>query len=305
MTNQDNTNGVHISLEELIRYCWQAPGLTLASRKQVLTTMGGIHHSGFRGHGIDFLETRRYLPGDDIRTIDWRVTARFKKTHTKVFCEERERPVFFLVDYGPQMFFGTQKAFKSVVAARAVALLACAAKDQGDRVGGLIFSPEPKNFRQLRPEGGQRGVSHLLQAMVDGTSMQNCVFREDYMDSALIRLQRIAHPGSLIFIFSDFQAMGANTEQRLSQLARHNHIVGVFIYDRLEPELPPPGLYDISDGKQALTINSADSQLCQRYQAQFNQRRAYITTFFQQRHLQLLSLATDDSVCDVLQHSFT
>jgi uncharacterized protein (DUF58 family) len=298
----NNTEGVHISLDDLNKYCLQAKRLKLPNCKQVMTTMGGIHHSGFRGHGMDFLETRRYQPGDDIRTIDWKVTARLKKTHTKIFSGERERQVFFLVDYGPQMFFGTRKAFKSVVAARTTALLAGAAKNQGDRVGGLIFSTEPKKFRQLRPKGGQRGISYLLQAIVDGTSMQNSIFHEDYMNDALIQLQRISHPGSLIFILSDFQGMNKNTKQRISQLAKHNHIVGVFIYDKLEEKLPSSGIYDITDGQQTLKFNSAD--LHQRHQAYFEQYHTEIKNFFQQHHLQIISLATDDSIYDILQNKF-
>ena len=117
---------------------------------------GGGYVSPYRGRGMEFEEVRAYQPGDDIRNMDWRVTARTGRPHTKLFREERERPVLFLVDLGPSMAFGTRVAFKSVVAARAAALLAWAARDNGDRIGGIVFAG--KRHRELRPAARERGM---------------------------------------------------------------------------------------------------------------------------------------------------
>ena len=286
-----------VSLEELIQLRWQARSLSFSSRKKAMAIMGGSHHSGFRGHGMDFLETRRYLPGDDVRAIDWRVTARLKKTHTKVFTEERERPIFILVDYSSSMFFGTRKTFKSVIAAKAAALLAWAAVEQGDRVGGLVFSSD-KSY-QLRPQGGRHGVLRLLNALIQPISVSND--DKSNLTNALVQLRRVTHPGSLIFIISDFQSMDKQAEKHLTKLARHNHIMGLFIYDQMEKTLPPPGTYDITNGEQYGIINSNSKQLQENYQQQFEQRHSDLKTFFQQQQLQFLSLATDQELVESIK----
>jgi uncharacterized protein (DUF58 family) len=286
-----------VSLEELIQLRWQARSLSFSSRKKAMAIMGGSHHSGFRGHGMDFLETRRYLPGDDVRAIDWRVTARLKKTHTKVFTEERERPILILVDYSSSMFFGTRKTFKSVIAAKAAALLAWAAVEQGDRVGGLVFSSD-KSY-QLRPQGGRHGVLRLLNALIQPISVSND--DKSNLTNALVQLQRVTHPGSLIFIISDFQSMNKQAEKHLTKLARHNHIMGLFIYDQMEKTLPPPGTYDITNGEQYGIINSNSKQLQENYQQQFEQRHSDLKTFFQQRQLQFVSLATDQELVETIK----
>jgi len=288
---------MQVSLEELIQLKWQARSLNLSSRKKAMAIMGGSHHSGFRGHGMDFLETRRYFPGDDVRAIDWRVTARLKKTHTKIFTEERERPIFILVDYSSSMFFGTRKTFKSVIAAKAAALLAWAATEQGDRVGGLVFSPD-KSY-QLRPQGGRHGVLRLLNALVQPIPSSN---ENKYnLTNALVQLQRVTHPGSLIFIISDFQSMDNQAEKHLTKLARNNHIMGFFIYDQMEKTLPPAGTYDITNGQQYGIINSNSKEVAAKYQQQFEQQQCYLEKFFQQRQLHLLSLATDQEVVETIK----
>jgi uncharacterized protein (DUF58 family) len=245
---------------------------------------------------MDFLETRRYLPGDDVRAIDWRVTARLKKTHTKVFTEERERPIFILVDYSSSMFFGTRKTFKSVIAAKAAALLAWAAAEQGDRVGGLVFSTD-KSY-QLRPQSGRHGVLRFLNALIQAISISN---NKSNLTNALVQLQRVTHPGSLIFIISDFQSMDKQAEKHLTKLARNNHIMGLFIYDQMEKNLPPPGTYDITNGQQYGIINSNSKELQTKYQQQFAEQQCYLETFFQQRQLHLLSLATDQEVVETIK----
>ncbi len=146
--------GVILGSEELIRLRSQASLPGLAPQRRVMTTQTGPYASPFKGRGIDFAEVRAYLPGDDIRNIDWRVTARTGQPHTKLFREERERPVLLLVDLGASMRFGTRVAFKSVLAARAAALLGWAAVGHGDRVGGVVFAGQ--EHQELRPLGRER-----------------------------------------------------------------------------------------------------------------------------------------------------
>ena len=297
------TSGVQVSLAELVRLRSQLFKTKLSNHKKVKTTTVGGYPSFFHGRGMDFLELRHYQPGDDIRAINWRVTARTGKTHIKLFREERERPVFLLVDYGPQMFFGTQVKFKSVVAAYVAAWLAWTANAYGDRVGGLIFSAAEKH-KKLAPASGQRAVSRLLKALVDNQPTQEGYLQKGQFSSALVQLQKMAYPGSLICIISDFQGLDKEGETHIKRLAQHNDVLTVFIYDPLEKALPVlPGDYEMTDGQQTQTFNSTDYQLCQVYQARFERHHTDLETFFKQQAIRWLSLATNDNIVDVLRNN--
>jgi uncharacterized protein (DUF58 family) len=293
------TNGIQVSLEELIMIRFQVVGAKLSSHKKVKTTMVGSYPSFFHGRGMDFMELRHYQPGDDIRAIDWRVSARTRKTHIKLFREERERPVFLLVDYGPQMFFGTQVRFKSVAAAYAAAWLAWTAKAHGDRVGGLIL-PSVEKHEKLRPVNGQRGVSRLLNALVDRQPTQAGEIQMGQLSWALAQLQQAVQPGSLVCLISDFHGLDADGEIYIKRLAQHNDVLAVFIYDSLEKALPSqPGNYDMTNGQQMLSFTHS----CQVYQERFEQRYTYLDRFFKQQGARCLPLATHDEIPEVLRDS--
>ena len=157
--------GISASLEELIQYHLAAKKRPLHQKQKAASPLAGQYTSTLYGRGLDFAETTAYTPGDDIRTMDWRVLARTGKPHTKRFHEEKERAVYFLVDYNESMFFGTRVTFKSVIAARATALLAWAACHQHDKVGGIIFSGDQQV--ELRPKIGKRGVLPLLKQLAN------------------------------------------------------------------------------------------------------------------------------------------
>ena len=157
--------GVYVSMDELVALQAADLSLDLRGRRKALTAVAGQHRSSFRGRGIDFDEVRIYQPGDDVRNIDWRVTARTGRVHTKLFREERERPVYLVVDQRESMFFGTQKAFKSVVAARIAALLAWASRDHGDRIGGFLFND--RDVQELRPKEGKKGIQTFFRLLIN------------------------------------------------------------------------------------------------------------------------------------------
>ena len=302
--NRVNQSGVKVFLDELLALRFQARGLDLFSRQKVMTLLAGGYQSGFRGRGIDFEETRHYQAGDDIRAMDWRVTARSGHPHTKIFREERERPIFLAVDYSPSMVFGTRTAFKTVIAAQAAALLAWATAEQRDRVGGIVFSAAA--YHELRPLAGKRGVLHLLKALADNQPDPSVSLppasRADYLAQALIRLRRIVHPGSLICLLSDFYSLTPDAERHLKQLTAHSDMLGILIYDPLEAELPAPaGRYAVSDGEHLAFFNSFDRKLREQYHAHFQSRSAYLTRLFNQRGLRLLSLATSQPIAETLR----
>jgi uncharacterized protein (DUF58 family) len=292
--------GVRASLAELLELRLSARGLDLRSRRKVMSLLAGGWQSGLHGRGMDFEETRHYQPGDDIRSIDWRVTARSGEPHTKVFREERERPVLLLADYAPSMCFGTRVAFKSVIAARVAALLAWAAAVHGDRVGGVISAAD--THYEVRPAGGKRGVLRLIRALLAWQPDFPPPARNHSLAPALARLRRVARPGGLVCLISDFQGLDGEAEKHLKQLARHCDVLGVFVHDPLEARLPPPGFYTVSDGQARLNVDSADQRLRRRYQTAFHQRYLYLENLFRQRGMRLLPLSTEQPIMEALRN---
>ncbi len=289
--------GIHITLDELIHARLLAQRLRLAPRNVARAQRGGAHLSHFRGRGIDFDEVRVYQPGDDIRSMDWRVTARTGRPHAKVFREERERPVLFAVDLGPSMQFGTRVAFKSVTAAKVAAFWAWCAARHGDRVGGVLL----RNQRSVdcKPRGGHAGVLRLLNALAEPVVLSTSA-PEAGVPQMLQRLRSVAHPGSLIVWISDFQGVNATHESAFSELRHHSELVAVQIYDDLEAQLPPPGRYSVSDGQRSLAFDAADPALRQAYQQRYAQHTQELQAMLNVLSIRLLRIATHDDPYAVL-----
>ena len=224
----NDKSGVQTDLQSLIALRQEARQLDIAPRGKVLATRSGGHLSRFRGRGVEFDESRVYQPGDDPRNMDWRVTARSGQPHVKLFREERERPVWLLVDHSATMRFGTRVAFKSVIAAHAAALLAWAAADKGDRVGGLVFD-ETRHFER-RPIARTRGLLPLLKAMSEAPIPGE---EGGYanVSTAAHHLTHLVRPGSLVFLLSDFSGIHNNDGDWLARLARGSEVVLVHVFD--------------------------------------------------------------------------
>lgn len=262
----------------------------------------GQYLSTFKGRGMEFDESRPYQPGDDIRAMDWRVTARTGKAHSKVFREERERPVLLWVDYRQPMFFGTQQHFKSVLASKIAALLAWSTAHHGDRLGGLIFS-ETEHI-ELRPSRGKSASLHFIKQLARHTAWNNANKEADHTKSAadaLGRLQRVNKPGSLIFLISDFRNMDELGWSRLSQLNRHSDVVLISIHDPLEQQLPPAGNYKISDGNTELNLNTYNKKQRQAYQQRFLTQQSTLKDNARKMGMHFLSISTADELLPSLQ----
>lgn len=263
----------------------------------------GTYRTRFRGRGMEFAEVRAYEPGDDVRSIDWRVTARRGKVHTKLFHEERERPVLLVVDYRRPMFFATRGRFKAVQASRLAALLAWQALGNGDRVGGVLFSEE--HHRELRPKSGKGGVLQLLRQMVENPAWQRPPRRpfepRQRLGATLQRLHRVARPGSRILLLSDFAQWDPEVEKQLTLLGRHCELTLVHCYDPLEAQLPPAGTYRVSDGAADLTIASDDAAAHRRYREGFAAFRRQLEDFSLCHRCRYLGLQTGDDPLALLQ----
>jgi len=293
---------VTIDLPSLIALRGESRGFSLRPG-QIRAAQGGGYMSRVRGRGMEFAEVRCYQPGDDVRSIDWRVTARQGKPHTKLFQEERERSVLLAIDYRRPMFFATRGCFKAVQASKLAALLAWRSLQQGDRVGAFLFSEERQC--ELRPQLGKAGVLNLLRQMVADPAWQRPQHQpfepQHRLAHTLMRLRRVARPGSLILLLSDFAQWDDQVEKQLSLLSRHNDLGLIFCYDPLEEELPPAGSYRISDGSSDLTMNTLDRLGRDHYRDNFSQHRDTIEQFCRKRRGLFLSCATNQEPLDCLR----
>ncbi len=289
-----------IELEEMI-------GLKRAGESFDLTTVraraisSGGHLSSFKGRGVEFDEARPYEPGDDLRTIDWRVTARTGKPYTKVFREERDRPVLVWADMREPMLFATRGVYKAVQAARTAALIAWSTVAHSDRFGGLIFS-ETEHV-ELRPRLGRRAALRLLKVLSQEKIWSRGQSRDakpQHTEHALARLMRVARPGSLIFLLSDFRNLSLEFETQLRQLARHCDLFLVHFFDPVEKDLPPPGRYRVNLGTRTIAIDTDPLLIRQGYQKQFEQRQKKLCDIARSAGIHFLECSTVDDPRELL-----
>nr|WP_143708572.1 DUF58 domain-containing protein [Methylococcus capsulatus] len=291
---------VRPSLAGLIRLNHPASGIGLY-RIAVKAVESGGYLSRFKARGMEFAESRPYAPGDDVRNLDWRVTARTGRTHTKLFREERERPVMLSVDYRAAMWFATRGAFKSVRVAQLASLLAWSASHHGDRVGGQIFSDH--GCSEFKPEHGQRGVLRLIRQLAEAQAPAlPATASETVPAMAMKHLQQHAKPGTLVFVLSDFRGFDAAAQTALSALARHSSVVLVFVYDPLEAELPKSGHFRVSDTVRE-TAFDAGRRSAERWRAKFETRRGALERFARGRGMRWLECSTADDPLAFLQRS--
>ncbi len=231
-------------LAELVAMRGAAHGLSLHARRPVMARLQGMHRSAQRGRGLEFEEVHLYAPGDDARNIDWRVTARRGKPHTKLFREERERPVWLLADLHAGLYFGSRRQFKSVLLLRAAALLAWVAVLGGDRLGALIADGRQAP-RIFPPRARQAGALPVLQALVEAQPHGPGVPEPGSLNAALIALRPLLQPGSLVLVLSDFSALDGPAEAALAGLSMHNDCRLLWLVDPLEDAGLPSGQYRV------------------------------------------------------------
>lgn len=286
------------SVPALIRLGAQASELPLDRRVGQAQLAGG-YQSPFKGRGMEFNESRPYEPGDDVRRLDWRVTARTGKPHTKLYHEERERPVLLWVDYRRPMHFATRGCYKSVRAAECAALLAWSALRQGDRVGGIVFSESVHH--ELRPRRGRAAVLDLIHQLAAASLSDTLTGENQVGDRALLRLSRVTRPGSLVFLLSDFRGLATGSDSHLLRLALHSEVVLVFIHDPLERELPPPGRYRVTDGRRSVDVDSSASAVCRRHEEQFANHRERLLRLARRPNVHYIECTTDAALLPALQ----
>lgn len=234
---------------------------------------------------------RHYAPGDDVRTIDWKVTARTRTPHTKVYNEERERPVLIIVDQSGSMFFGSQVSMKSVTAAEVAALGAWRVLSQGDRVGGIVFGND--SIVETKPRRSHKTVVEFLQGLVTmNTKLEAGLPRvEGLLNKALRRAARLAHHDFLIVPVSDFSQMDDETLKLLVRMSLHNDVLSVHVSDPMEKTLPA-GRIVLSNGRQQITADAGQAELRDRYSNDFERRLAELEGRFRRYRIPLLKVNT-------------
>lgn len=306
-----------VDLQQLIQLRYQSAHLSLGSQRKAYSSLSGNYSSPFKGRGLNFDEVRPYQPGDDIRNIDWNVTARTNKVHTKIFKEERERPVFIIVDLSDSMYFGSRHCLKSVTAAKAAALFAWAGADNHNRIGGLIFNNT--SHQEIRPKGGHQGVLRFLKLLANfhnNKGHNNKGTSELNTELLFARIQQIIHPGSIVLFASDLnfsqqnlshhslshhKSASENTDnifKHIRYIAQHNDLIINHIADPLEMELPPPSQYGISNGIQTRMLDTQDDALRQSFQTMFQDKINGIEQFCIQNRIHLINLLTNEKVAD-------
>ena len=299
----EDASPISVSQPGLIRLNGPARAIALDVLR-VNSLQTGAYVSHFKGRGMEFDESRPYQPGDDPRSIDWRVTARSTTAYTKLFREERERPVLVMVDLRANMHFATRGCFKSVNATRAAALLSWAAHHRGDRLGGLIFGDT--THRELKPRLGRRAALHFVHALAEHPDWQNRTRDpgddgEVALTTALAALRRVVRPGSLVVVLSDFTGLSRAGQSYLSAVARHNEVLAVHLNDPFERELPPPGRYRLVSEDEELAIETYAGPARRDYHDAYVERVEAFEKFCQRYGIHLMPMSTEDDPVTALQ----
>jgi len=282
-------------LDDLLELRHQAHTLGLASHHLVNSTFAGLYASVFRGAGVNFEEVREYREGDDIRYMDWKVTARTDEPHMKIFREERERSVVLCIDKGPHMGFGTRGTFKSVQAARAAALIGWAASRLNDRVGGLVFGDPAAGLQHFRPARGRRALWQLLRTLGEPGTTQDASI--DCLAGALQRATRGLPTGSLVFVIADLNRDVMGLERVLGNLIQRHRVVLLPVDDPADWSIPPMGPITFSGTDGALIeVDTDDPDARQAYRSQWETRRALLQAMAHRLHIIVLPVRTDQEI---------
>ncbi len=291
--------GVKPDLQSLLNYRYQARKLAFFQKQVVNSVNAGNRLSKAKGRGMDFDEVRHYQVGDDIRLMHWSLTARLGKPYTKVYKEERERALYFIVDQRASMKFGTRVCFKSVKAVETMALLGFGALSGNEKVGGVIFDDNGYNYYPAK-----QSTSSLFR-MFNSTIEEKDSYQvktDSGLESALKTLYAKVKSNSVIVVLSDFEGFTDTAKNYLKLLTRANEIVNVFNYDPIEKEIPNLGLYTFSDGKQRFDIDCASKKQRQEYLNIFDSRQQAIKIFSREYKMTYIELATNDDLFKTINY---
>ena len=294
----NSSNTIHVDTSTLLKLRHEARGFSFLPKQPISSLLSGRKRSRLRGRGLDFEELRHYRPGDDIRTMDWRVTNRTGKPHVRVYTEEKDRPVVFLVDQRMSMFFGSRLKMKSVVAAELAALGAWRVLDQGDRVGAILFSDE--EVRQVRPSRGQRSLMSMLSQLstmnqsLDTANAQPS--QTDKLAEVIAVAERMVGHDYLVVLISDFEGWSDKCIAGIKRMAQHNDLIAGLIYDPLEGDISSATNLVVSDGQFQMQLQPDERQLGERFEQSFQSQLGAIQAELRKHDIPILTINTVDPV---------
>lgn len=280
---------------ELVAFKDRKLNLAQTSFRSVRSTTPGNHHSPFRGQGLEFDSVRQYVIGDDIRNIDWRVTARTGSPHLKLFKEERERHLILCVDLNAGMRFGTRNTFKSVQAARAAALLGWRGLAEHDRISACLFGDVPDGIQYFAPKRTRKSFSMMLKMLAEPLPDKHAVS----IDEALLQVNRAAHTGSLIYLISDFMDLdkGVQFEANLSALNKRCDVVFVAVNDPADISIYPIGTVGFcGDAVEKIYVNTDSVSGREAYTALWKENRKRLNEMTSKFKIPLIELTTESDI---------
>ena len=259
----------------------------------------GEYHSAFKGRGMSFSEVREYTPGDDVKTIDWNVTARFSHPFVKVFEEERELTVMLLVDVSSSSLFGTHQRLKRELITEISAVLSFSATTNNDKVGVIFFSDKVDKF--IPPKKGKSHILRIIRELIALEPQQSSGTR---VGVALDYLNNVLKKRTISFLLSDF--ISEPYDKSLQLAARKHDLVGLQVYDRADKDLPQAGLVQVMDAESGAMqwLDTDDKAVRTHYHAAFEKNRHYCMSTFRKSGATLLSVRTDDDYVKILQGFF-
>ncbi|MBN2647502.1 MAG: DUF58 domain-containing protein [Thiotrichales bacterium] len=295
---------LYSQLDELIAWRFHVKQKTLHSHQKLLASSQGDQHAVRKGRGMTFSEVRQYQAGDDIRHIDWRVTARTQKTHTKLFIEEHERPTMFVLEQSPALFFGSQVRLKTAQALNLAAILGWISLQQQEKVGGICFNGQQQLW--FAPQKSQNNLLHFLQESIalQQQLQQPGTAQPQAWLAAIQRLQKNVKPGSRIFLIGDLLSFEAPLFAALKPLLSHTEILAIHLFDSLEKHLPELGWLSLEGQQgQTLRLDSFRRQTREHYQHHYQQRWEQLQHNFYQLRIPVIEIANHEAPVQALAHA--
>jgi len=297
---------IFLTLQHLLKYEWLSSVLNFnAGIQKSNSVLAGRFASRLRGRGLDFEEARPYVIGDDIRNIDWNVTAKTGKTHTKVFTEEKEKPAFIFVDQSPSMGFGSQGKTKAVVAGELASLIAHKIKKSGDRVGGMVYSGD--SYDIVTPKRDSRNIIYFLQKIVEANKKiyehKDFDFEKSLVEM-ISKLHNIITHDYLVFIISDFYRYSDSVVKYMSRLSMHNDLILIKVFDKLEEQIPPEEIV-VSNKAYQVNIDGKNKKLKRELNMDFDDNYKKFKSALEKYGITLFKINTSDPIEDQLMEVFS
>ncbi|MBS1753122.1 MAG: DUF58 domain-containing protein [Ferruginibacter sp.] len=272
--------------------------LEIKSKKITTHLFTGEYHSAFKGKGMSFREVREYYAGDDVRFIDWNVSARFSHPFTKVFEEERELTVMLLIDTSASNLFGTVAKQKKELITEIAAVLTFSAINNNDKVGVIFFSDKIDKY--IAPKKGRKHALYIVRELLTVQATK----KGTDLDEAIKFFTRATKQRSIAFILSDFLTTGYDDD--LKVIGNKHDVIGIRVYDKMDLQLPAAGLLHVQDAETGKSrwIDSSDEMVRYNYQQHFMQQSEMSKNFFRKAGAELLHVRTDDDFVKILQQFF-